>query len=673
MSASSDARLPGSPYDDLPVRPGEIRLVTIEKTIEISSWDIQSWKEMIGRTMFRRRPAFHLVLTRHKLEDKPAFVAVSYVWGTAPATTNVVCNGKQIQVTATVQAMLEHLQRYNQPLWVDAICIDQQNEPEKATQIPLMRHIYSQCLQCMVWLGDCPLLATNFMIKFPVVFKLAKDWKGSMVPRSGRKKHWRGDDWPSRGHRFWVGLYWLLNHEWFKRLWTFQEVVLAPDFEMVAGARSINGVQLCTFVSKGHLEMGGYLPYEPRVASKVPGNPRKSELGWAACYVINLYRADMLKAGVALQSLWQVLELSILLRPREVKEPVDRIWATIGLLPDKLQDRLTTIVDYSGDGRREYWRTYVKFAKLIVEMESSLWILDFPKTLERNKEKFPSWCADLAGKIAARPFVIRSWNLPASGQPNTAYSLTTTERDVEESKARRAAIDAHPAKLVACSEHDNSLRVRGFVTDRISAVVGEPEIAQWSMDYVSNAEWADWTMGNPKHATNMDVYARAVALAQKVYHGHHSDSSNIPIEFLMCVFTDHRVSTKTIQGYRDAYSIFMDGGLDLHRSLNEHRRPIASECMNTLRDLTGYYFFATEGGRFGIASPFVKPGDTICSLYGGSPLYILRWLEGKIGTNEKTHEAGNVEFCGIAYVPHLMEQHQREAARLADDEIFVIA
>jgi hypothetical protein len=275
-------------------------------------------------------------MTQHKLQDKPAFAAVSYVWGTAPATTNVICNGKQIQVTATVHEMLDRLQRYKQPLWIDAICINQQVDREKTAQVPLMRRIYSQCVRCLVWLGNYPLLAAPFMIDFPIVFNSAKDWKGRMTIKAGQEKRWRGDGWRIRGDTFWVGLYWVLNHEWFTRLWTFQEVVLAPDFEMVAGARSINGVNLCTFVSEGHFQMDGYLPFEPHIASRVTGNPRKSELGWTACAVIENYRAGMLTTGVALQVLWQVLELSTVLHSRVVKEPVDRIWATVELLPDEI-------------------------------------------------------------------------------------------------------------------------------------------------------------------------------------------------------------------------------------------------------------------------------------------------------------------------------------------------
>lgn len=38
-------------------------------------------------------------------------------------------------------------------IWIDAICIDQSDSTEKATQVPLMSEIYRQALQVNVWLG----------------------------------------------------------------------------------------------------------------------------------------------------------------------------------------------------------------------------------------------------------------------------------------------------------------------------------------------------------------------------------------------------------------------------------------------------------------------------------------------------------------------------------------
>jgi len=38
-------------------------------------------------------------------------------------------------------------------IWVDAICINQKDNVVKATQIPLMRSIYTQAQHVIIWLG----------------------------------------------------------------------------------------------------------------------------------------------------------------------------------------------------------------------------------------------------------------------------------------------------------------------------------------------------------------------------------------------------------------------------------------------------------------------------------------------------------------------------------------
>jgi hypothetical protein len=39
-------------------------------------------------------------------------------------------------------------------MWIDAICINQDNREEKEHQIPLMAEIYSKALRVVVWLGE---------------------------------------------------------------------------------------------------------------------------------------------------------------------------------------------------------------------------------------------------------------------------------------------------------------------------------------------------------------------------------------------------------------------------------------------------------------------------------------------------------------------------------------
>jgi hypothetical protein len=91
------------------------------------------------------------------LDTQPQFSALSYVWGVAtdnPRT--ILCGGTELAVTPNCYSALSHLRQYlgTFTIWVDAICIDQNNEEDKVHQIPLMGDIYSGASTVYAWLGE---------------------------------------------------------------------------------------------------------------------------------------------------------------------------------------------------------------------------------------------------------------------------------------------------------------------------------------------------------------------------------------------------------------------------------------------------------------------------------------------------------------------------------------
>ncbi|KAF2660329.1 heterokaryon incompatibility, partial [Lophiostoma macrostomum CBS 122681] len=85
------------------------------------------------------------------------FTALSYVWGTySPVPDVIVCNDVQFKVTSNLHSALQHLRRSlgKFTIWVDAICIKQENSEEKQKQIPLMSEIYSRAEYVYIWLGE---------------------------------------------------------------------------------------------------------------------------------------------------------------------------------------------------------------------------------------------------------------------------------------------------------------------------------------------------------------------------------------------------------------------------------------------------------------------------------------------------------------------------------------
>jgi hypothetical protein len=83
------------------------------------------------------------------------YEALSYVWGDPGVTRTIIVNEAEFRVTVNLFAALQRLRSaiVDRLLWVDAICINQDDIPEKENQIPLMRMIYGSAANVIVWLG----------------------------------------------------------------------------------------------------------------------------------------------------------------------------------------------------------------------------------------------------------------------------------------------------------------------------------------------------------------------------------------------------------------------------------------------------------------------------------------------------------------------------------------
>ena len=97
--------------------------------------------------------------TRHtNYRDEPIqYYALSYVWGSRGVTREVSLAGRPHKVTVNLERALRYY-RHHYPkgiaLWVDALCIDQSNVPERMHQVQLMGQIYSKCEKMVLYLGD---------------------------------------------------------------------------------------------------------------------------------------------------------------------------------------------------------------------------------------------------------------------------------------------------------------------------------------------------------------------------------------------------------------------------------------------------------------------------------------------------------------------------------------
>lgn len=92
---------------------------------------------------------------------RTGFEATSYCWGdsTTQARINLEYTGKSSEfgISRSIEDILRSLRRSDgqvRTIWIDAICIDQSNDQERAQQVALMSEVYSAAETVNIWLGS---------------------------------------------------------------------------------------------------------------------------------------------------------------------------------------------------------------------------------------------------------------------------------------------------------------------------------------------------------------------------------------------------------------------------------------------------------------------------------------------------------------------------------------
>ena len=95
----------------------------------------------------------HLITV--SLQDSPTFEALSYVWGSPNIKTPIEVEGDPFPITTNLESALRALRRRRKSrlLWIDAICINQDDNAERSVQVPLMGSIYAGANCVVTWLG----------------------------------------------------------------------------------------------------------------------------------------------------------------------------------------------------------------------------------------------------------------------------------------------------------------------------------------------------------------------------------------------------------------------------------------------------------------------------------------------------------------------------------------
>ncbi|KAI1751268.1 heterokaryon incompatibility protein-domain-containing protein [Xylaria castorea] len=147
------------------------------------------------------------------------YIAISYCWGVLPTDQALVlADGSTIPITAKVVHILQEIihRAHCNVIWIDAICINQQDLIEKADQISLMTNIYHSAESVEIWLdaGQSSVQVLDKTIRSRNVSPNAIFQAGILRPRDSYSAYSPYTD---------LEIIELMWSPWFERAWVVQE------------------------------------------------------------------------------------------------------------------------------------------------------------------------------------------------------------------------------------------------------------------------------------------------------------------------------------------------------------------------------------------------------------------------------------------------------------------
>ncbi|CZR69106.1 uncharacterized protein PAC_19007 [Phialocephala subalpina] len=592
------------------------------------------------------------------------YAALSYVWGNPGLTHRIIVNDQEMRVGANLEIALRALNTRPDfqggfKLWVDAICINQDNYEERGRQVSKMREIYGGAWTVMAWLGE-------EQDNSDKAIRLVQSLSDTDPERGEELAEMLLDDPEYLGDGCWIALQDLLNRPYWYRLWIIQELVLGSSALVLrCGDSFINWTTFCQGI--GILfdylwtVKDSLLHYEIYKRSDFPNRPTE----WLTTS-LHLVHQDLWALSHCEEQGRAHLRFDRLLNvanSTNSRDPRDKVYGLIGLMDPIIAAQL--VPNYESPPSK----VYASVAKIFVLTYANL-----DPLREGNPWSCfgtPSWAADWTwgGRLRNRsPEKTDLWG--------PFWTRKGPVRMAEPAPAYRASGNWAPE--VSFSNNDLHLTCRGFVIDNVAGLSARGK---------GYFEWPETSIVQPEHENN--AYGNINGVTTALYHAlladrvaggmkaspRHSAILNLPSTFSTAHLQFQHLGWKWLSS-QQSYYFRWEKWRRANRNFRLMGRPLSSYFNDEIPDYAleydytevyscfdrtckGRRFMTTENGYLGWAPDNVVgedeeqtgKGDLITIIFGCSTPLVIR------------PHGGYFQVVGEAYVQGLMDG---EALELLD-------
>lgn len=179
-------------------------------------------------------------------EHLRGYAAVSYTWGSQFKPCEIIINRSSVEITKNAYLTLRDLRYHDKDriLWIDTLCIMQNDIIERGQQVQQMGSIYNKAERVIIWLGEAT-YETDYIMRYIKRLEREREKRGTFNGLDREDKQLE-QIWSSmigklndaQRDLLIRGLQTLLHREWFKRVWVIQEVANARFCEVTCGSKT---------------------------------------------------------------------------------------------------------------------------------------------------------------------------------------------------------------------------------------------------------------------------------------------------------------------------------------------------------------------------------------------------------------------------------------------------
>ncbi|PQE21340.1 heterokaryon incompatibility protein [Rutstroemia sp. NJR-2017a WRK4] len=347
-------------------------------------------------------------------EFQPRYEALSYTWG-----GNDVCELAHVQVEGSqgrgetfatlglrlnLASALRCLRYINEIriLWIDAICINQEDIEERNEQVKRMTNIYTLAHRVIAWLGTESTNSKHALATLHYIGRQLKTTtKGGRIiaaPDATEPNMWRNDHMPSLDQQTWQALGDFVERAWFYRLWCWQEIKLGGKHALIQCG-------------------GDMIPWNDFWRAVLCLHTKDSSP--SILFRERCRHIVFLKHDAASHSLSNILDIS---RSKGCVNPRDKIYGLLGITPAYFSTNI--MVDYSRPVEEVYKEAFLTHLNATKRLE-----LLKHCDLTNRQIGGPSWVPDWSKTEFAAPIL--------TSKDDPIYSERETTNTIQKIRGRR--------------------------------------------------------------------------------------------------------------------------------------------------------------------------------------------------------------------------------------------